>query len=173
MSEKNQINEFLEPTYNKHNKEVDKFFNQLSPKIIKQIKNIDDFLMIALFDIWLCNEDRYFGNPNLLLNTEDTLRFVPIDHTDIFSSRNLHLDFEHITYDESILKTEFAKKLFTAKNITNDDFLRKMEKNFYFCVEKCYLDLDTILAQTPSDWLIDTINVKKRLSEKVFSGDWK
>ena len=37
--------------------------------IVQRIKNKEDFLKIALFDIWLANEDRNAGNYNLLLRS--------------------------------------------------------------------------------------------------------
>jgi hypothetical protein len=62
------------------------------------------FLMIALFDIWISNEDRTENNFNLLYDADRKL-FVPIDHTSIFNGNNLDKGPEQITINESIINS--------------------------------------------------------------------
>lgn len=159
--------------YNKYYKEMDGFFNQSSNRIISQIENIDDFLMIALFDIWLSNDDRTFGNPNLLLNTSDNMFFVPIDHVAIFHTGNLHRENYPLSLEDSIIYSNFSTKLFKSKKVTNISFLRSIEKNYYICVNKCLIDLDNILQNTPVSWLIDLADIKYQLEVKVFNKSWQ
>jgi hypothetical protein len=68
--------------------------------------------MIALFDIWVVNDDRKHSNTNILLTTkEDKLQITPIDHSFIFASmnyQNLDPNDEYFTYNDHILESNFA-----------------------------------------------------------------
>ena len=73
---------FLEKAFDIHQ------FILTNADVTRKIKNKEDFLKIALFDIWLSNEDRNQGNYNLLLQSVKggyMLLYI-IDNTDIFNS---------------------------------------------------------------------------------------
>src|SRR5690348_4904939 len=55
-----------------------------------------DLLKIALFDLWLANNDRNHNNYNLLLKDG---RFVPIDHSEIFDGSSLGRKLSQLTVD--------------------------------------------------------------------------
>lgn len=84
----------------------------------QRIENPTDFLWIALFDIWVENEDRKPSNPNLIFsNQNDTkgLTIYAIDHAYTFlTQRYTHLNPEwgvSQSDNDSILYSEIGKNL--------------------------------------------------------------
>ena len=76
-------------------------------------------LKIALFDIWLSNEDRTFNNYNLLLQAIKggfSILYI-IDNTEIFNSSMAYdQSMELITQGDSVLNSDLAT--FILKNDT-------------------------------------------------------
>lgn len=87
-------------------------------QIIRKITNKEDFLKIALFDIWLANEDRKANNYNLLLAPTDkgfTLFYV-IDHANIFNtSAAYRYQICELTEEDTVLNSNLATILFKKK----------------------------------------------------------
>ena len=140
--------------------------------IVQRIKNKEDFLKIALFDIWLANEDRNAGNYNLLLRSVKGgyALFYIIDNTDIFnSSMAYRQNITEITEEDSILNSDLANLLF------NKDFLAKNVSNllneFPILAEKCKTQLAFILEQVPEKWHIDKFSYEVKI-KAIFSDNW-
>ncbi|TAD96746.1 MAG: hypothetical protein EAZ97_13530 [Bacteroidetes bacterium] len=140
---------------------------------IKKIQNRDDFLKIALFDIWLSNEDRNHNNSNLLLEFSDNNQyyFYVFDHNAIFNSNALHRGLYQISEEESIINTDLAKILFKnrqnlRKNVDN------LLKNFYVCVENCEVNLREILALIPNEWHSNIQQLELDLHKNIFEKKW-
>jgi len=102
--------------YLESSKEIDLSLISLfkEPGFRSRIGNKEDFLKIALFDIWLANEDRNYNNFNLLLYVAPNKMnyFYAIDHVNIFNSSFLNYGIADLTENDSIIKTELAKILF-------------------------------------------------------------
>ncbi|MFB5944288.1 HipA family kinase [Albibacterium profundi] len=133
----------------------------------------EDFLKIALFDLWLANEDRHHNNYNLLLHTspEKYTFFYAIDHVQIFNSTFLDYGIAELTEDESLIKTEIAKVLFKDRK----ELIRTVDniiENFYLCSDKCRNSLDEILDLVPPSWEINTNEIRERIDNQVFSKEW-
>jgi len=63
-------------------KEIEQINNKTE---FNKLKNPDDLIRIAIFDIWVDNVDRHLDNYNLLTKLEDgKLKFIPIDHAFTF-----------------------------------------------------------------------------------------
>lgn len=139
-----------------------------------KIKSKSDFLKIALFDIWLSNEDRNYNNSNLLLHIspEHYYFFYAIDHVAIFNSSSLKTGIYQITEDESIIKTDLAKILF-SKNKHTEKIILDLSKNFYLCVTECKNKLDEILQKVPASWEINGDDIKSKLENSIFTEDWQ
>lgn len=151
--------------------EVDKFF--LETPIIRKNNTTgrESFIKIALFDIWLCNEDRHFENFNLLYNLKENL-FVPIDHAFCFNSANLDKEPYLISENESILATPFLSRFFDRTLQTKSDDLRlKIVEEFKYNVGICHDKLDKILSETPPIWKPDKEFLRERL-QFFFSTQW-
>ncbi len=140
---------------------------------VNKISDKYDYLKIALFDIWLSNEDRNYNNSNLLLNIlpKSKMEFIAFDHGAIFNTSNLHNGLYIINDDDTILNTDICKKLFSAnKQLTeNVDMLLK---KFYLYIEDCQSKLDEILQEIPETWNIDVIEYKRLMENQLFSKEW-
>jgi len=140
----------------------------------KKIINKSDLLKIALFDIWLCNDDRNFGNNNLLIKTDNqnNKHFYVIDHTTLFNTSHLERELAELTEDDSILNTDMAKLLLSnLKKLT--EIVDNLIDSFYLCTKLCEDNLDDILAKTPVSWDIDIPNITERMKVELFTEDWK
>jgi len=139
----------------------------------RRIKNANDILKIALFDIWVENDDRKPSNNNILLNQAGRcFELIPIDHSYTFSS----LEFSELTYTEvcfsdndSILYSPLAKSI--IKNIKcNREFYVEYEKMFYICIENVKA-LFSRPTSNVADNLIFTTRDKTFLSNFLFNNE--
>lgn len=139
-----------------------------------KIQDKTDFLKIALFDIWIGNEDRNHNNFNLLLYVSpDKMNFFyAIDHVNIFNSSFLNYGIEELTEEDSILKTDLAKVLF-GKTRGLPEVVDNLVENFYLCTEECERNLDTILNLVPVSWEIDIAEIREKIVENLFTQEWK
>lgn len=140
---------------------------------IDKLGNKEDFLKIALFDIWLANEDRNHNNFNLLLYASpEKLNFLyAIDHVNIFNSSFLNYGIAELTEDDSIIKTELAKILFGRKRKLPET-VENLVQNFYLCISECRERLDEILALVPDSWNLNTEDLRQRILDNVFTEGW-
>lgn len=144
-----------------------------SKEFTKKIKNKEDLLKIALFDIWLSNEDRNSNNYNLLLESGTsgyTIMYV-IDHADIFNSALAYkYDIYEINQDDTILNSTLANLLLknNTKIVNNVDFLLN---SFSDLANKCNENLDPILKKVPPKWNIDLEAYRDKI-QFIFSSDW-
>lgn len=138
-----------------------------------KVKNKSDFLKIALFDIWLSNDDRNHNNFNLLLSTEagNTHFFYVIDHVGIFNSSSLKLGIYELSCDDSIIKTDLARILF-SKNKKIKYIVEDLVEKFYLCVLECKNQLPEILSQVPASWNLDLPLLEKQIRESIFTDEW-
>lgn len=162
--------------YLENSKEIDSTAVSMFEEKSMQNKIADktDFLKIALFDIWIANEDRNHNNFNLLLYASPTRMnfFYAIDHVNIFNSSFLAYGAAEITEDESILKTDLAKILFgKTRNLTK--IVDNLVENFYLCTKECENQLDEILNLVPESWNIDRDMIRTRIVENLFTEEWK
>lgn len=130
-------------------------------------------LKIALFDIWLSNEDRTFNNYNLLLQAIKggfSILYI-IDNTEIFNSSMAYdQSMELITQGDSVLNSDLATFIF--KNDT--ETVREMNdllKEFPIFTKNCQDNLQSILNQVPQKWHIDLQSHKTKI-DIIFTEDW-
>lgn len=119
--------------------EIAKFTNRLS------------LLKIALFDLWLANDDRNQNNYNLLILEH---QFIPIDHSNIFDGGRLGDELAQLTEDSSILTSDLALTLLNQKTKVEEEATRLIE-NFHIFVGNCNEQLPTIIADLPDEWCSD------------------
>lgn len=132
-----------------------------------------DLFEIALFDLWLCNEDRNHNNHNLLFDLENGNKFVPIDHQNIFNGNNLP-DLSILTESESLLYSPLVKHLFTSKDFKNiQHYTQDLEISFNDKVDACKVALGQIFNQVPDSWQIDKDDWIETLDQTIFSDYWK
>jgi len=158
--------------FNRSYKEVDKFLSLMKAKDRKLFPERHEFLKIALFDIWMSNEDRHYNNFNLLLDLDNANRFIPIDQEMIFNTGNLNRGLYLISENESIVNTPLTKALFLNKELKDRKYLTKLKEEYYFCINECKKNIDVVLETIPDDWLINTGVEKEMLLKELFNPKW-
>ncbi len=158
--------------FNKKYAELDEFYSQISGTEKNRFKYKTELLKIALFDIWLANEDRKFNNYNLLINTEDGNRFVPIDHEAIFNTGNLDKGLELLTEEDSIITTGITKSLFSRKELLDRKYLEDLQNECYICIQECEQNINNFLKEVPFQWNIDISVIKRLMYAHLFHDQW-
>ena len=162
--------------YLENSKEIDHSIISLfeDKSFRSKISDKTDFLKIALFDIWMANEDRNYNNFNLLLyvSPEKFNFFYAIDHVNVFNTSFLDYGIAELTEDDSIIKTDLAKILF-GKNKKLAEIVNNLVEKFYLCTEKCQDKLDEILDLVPESWNINKEQIRDRIIQNLFSDKWK
>ena len=124
-------------------------------------------LKIALFDLWLANEDRTCNNYNLLYDLKQE-KIVSIDYGGIFNSGILNNPICQLTREDSIITSNLYYRLKTA-NLQS--VVSQMHIDMLRVVAKCKRSLQSVLVSIPVEWNVDTMAVKKK-TEEVFSAEW-
>ena len=152
-------------------KEVDKVFMGMIKSRFKNPSTAMGFIQIALFDIWLCNEDRNHNNYNLLYDIVNN-HFVPIDHVNIFNGLNIDKPPYLISQNESILTSPLFRLFFYGTLQTeNKSFRSDIENTFKNHVRNCEKILPQILPSLPDQWRLDLPFISDRLAI-FFSDAW-
>lgn len=133
----------------------------------------EDLLKIALFDIWLSNEDRKHNNFNLLVDISKSsgYTFCVFDHGEIFNGTTLEKGLYQITEDESIINTDLTNILF-KKGRKLTELVYNIVESFYLCVSECEKSLTEIISLIPAEWGIDTEALEQNLRKELFNEIW-
>ena len=123
----------------------------------------NQLLTIALFDLWLANEDRTSNNYNLLYDLRtDTI--VSIDYGGIFNTVILGSPIYQLNSEDSILSSDLFDRLKkVGVEYSRTTFLR--------LVSKSKAAVPVILESIPTEWNINTLLFEKKL-EEVFNTEW-
>lgn len=139
-----------------------------------KIKNKTDLLKIALFDIWIGNEDRHHANSNLLIDFTVPQEYLinVFDHGAIFNSNTLNHGIQLITDYESIICSDIAKILFKKGKILTKT-VDNIVKDFYLCTIKCEQELSSIISEIPALWNLDLISLEAKIRGNLLTDRWK
>ena len=161
--------------YIEASKEVDDTTTSLfeDARFRRQLKSKENFLLIALFDIWLSNEDRNHNNSNLLIDfsNQNDMHFTPIDHESIFNSNALHRELYQINAYESLLTTNLATVLF-KKGAGLGKVINKIVEKFYICIKLCEAELANILSLIPVEWEVNREHLESQIRKSIFRKRW-
>lgn len=131
--------------------------------------NFCQLLDIALFDMWMANEDRNANNFNLMINIDDE-RFVPIDFGNIFNSSTFDYPLSQLTMSDSLMYSDlFGSMARKYADKLTEDLLNNIYTSFVNKVAYCK-DNNTLLS-IPAEWLIPQELVSRKL-EELFSQQW-
>lgn len=177
LSDRVQPRFFRIPTFGvrsyKDAKEVDEIIKGFSDYFVNQIDRID-LLKIALFDLWLGNEDRHQGNYNLLIvsGQENTSPyFMPIDHTEIFNSGNIEYEITMLNFEETLIYSDvFAHFCKMSPKLLKE--IDQIIVDFKKWTTSCNDSLNKILADVPEKWEIDIQFIKSYLEKYIFLDQW-
>mgnify|MGYP005850488427 CR=1 FL=1 len=126
-------------------------------------------LKIALFDIWMSNEDRNHNNANLLVvQQKKKMAFYAIDHTMCFNSGNLDKDLYVISQEETLIYHPIFDDYRPSA-----DLIPKMRKRYEICVGECYTNLKPILKELPEEWVSSKIDLFTLLTGRLFAETWR
>lgn len=117
--------------------------------------NFYDLMLLALFDIWIENDDRKPSNPNLLLRpiAKNKYRWVAIDHAFCFST----LDFDQldpayvsVSYNDSLLNAPMMAGL---KRLVHrvPGWSDAISSAFYLRIEACKQAFQAVSNLVPVD----------------------
>jgi len=135
--------------------------------------NRKDFLKIALFDIWLSNEDRNCGNMNLLVNlTDDVISPIAIDHEKIFNSGTLFGHIYTLTYEDSLFYSNLFHRLFRSRKRYNLKLFDEIGASLQNKASKCHNNLGSIVEGIPEEWGYEKDEIYNNLSRWLFSPSW-
>jgi len=151
--------------------EVIDFTANISYQQRKAFPNRKDLLYLALFDIWLANEDRNQNNYNLLIDIENQRNFIPIDHEAIFNTRNMKIPICELTYEDSIISSPLFMNLF-SNNDFNKPTLKEIQDNFLTKVKHCKENTVELIEQLPPDWNINKMELETKLRNEIFDDNW-
>ncbi|MEM7574569.1 MAG: HipA family kinase [Bacteroidota bacterium] len=131
-----------------------------------------ELLSIALFDMWLQNDDRNENNLNLLYSHPPNPRFIPIDHGSLFGwgepGQSLAIQTEHDSLVYSSLFQTFVK----AKSRKRYSRSAGSFADFKKSVELCKATLPKILNSSPQEWLAPLPQLQHRLEATIFTDEW-
>lgn len=148
-----------------------------SEKLCRQL------LKIALFDLWLSNEDRNANNANLMYDMVNN-NIIAIDYGCCFNTATFDYPLSLLTESESILCSDLFQHL--SKCLSNErilviaDDMLKME--YASCIHDCQVGLDVVIRDEeatgevgydyiPSVWNIDRARLVRKI-EELLSDRW-
>lgn len=143
--------------------ELNELFEFKGKVALKNIVEREDLIKIALFDIWIENDDRKASNSNVLLKSENNLfRIYAIDHAFTFASlglNNLYPGVLSFSDNDSILYSEFGKEIVKFCEI-NANWIASYEQYFYLCVENVNKNFDKIISKIPVNYSLTAEEIK-------------
>lgn len=150
--------------------EITDFTANISPQRRRIFTDRLDLFYIALFDIWLANEDRNYNNYNLLIDLESQYQIVPIDHETIFNTRIIEYPISELTFEDSIISSPLFFSLLGQNSFPNRR--EEIKNNFYLKVSLCKDSFEDILNDIPESWRIDKNRLKNKLINEIFVDSW-
>lgn len=131
-----------------------------------------DLLRIALFDVWLSNDDRNTNNTNILIKRESN-KIIPvaIDHEKIFNTSTLDRKIHIQTYEDSIFYSSLYHRLF-KKSESTVNLIHEVCATLHERARGCNTQLDGILDDIPDEWNIDIEELKEKLGKNIFQESW-
>lgn len=120
--------------------------------------NPEQFLKIAIFDLWVAHDDRNNTNYNLLSGTTSQgFRFYSIDHYHCFGGEvNFNKDFSKLKVDpyKSVLTSTFGRSV--LEYLTNPQIFTNIVESFSnIDLTKIKRIVSNVFKQLPKEWNID------------------
>lgn len=136
-----------------------------------KVHNLNDIFKIALFDIWIENDDRQPANTNLILDiSNDKYTITAIDHASTFSTlefKELKKNYLNFSYNVSILNSAFAKSIINKSKI-DKYFIENYRELFYLCIDNVQKHFNSMCDNIP-DNLMFTPEDRTFLKEFLFN----
>ncbi|MDM1405311.1 hypothetical protein HX039_14515 [Myroides marinus] len=151
--------------------ELNQLFSFEGKIALRRIRSKEDLVRLALFDIWIENDDRRASNTNVLMKIEeDCFDFYAIDHAFTFASLDfVLLDSAYVSFsdNDSILYSDLGQSI-TKSLVINELWLENMREYFYLCTTKVREQFDDIQDCLPDFYKL-TIEEKEKLYSFLFA----
>jgi len=151
--------------------DLNEFFNPRSKPDFKKFYNPEILFKIALFDIWVENDDRKPTNNNILLQpVNGRFNIIAIDHAYTFNTMNyddLNPIFVSLSFNDTILLSPLGQSV--KKRLKKDaQWLADVKENFYLCVKLCEQNFIDISASVPQHLGFD-LRLQTKLHSFLFN----
>lgn len=130
-------------------------------------RTLSQLLRIALFDLWLVNEDRTCNNYNLLYDLR-ARNLVSIDYGGIFNSGIMNNPVYQLSAADSILSSDLFARLRVAGM---QKALSGLHLTYLRLVAKCKRSVPMLLSSVPDEWKADGPALENKLNE-LFDIPW-
>ena len=131
-------------------------------------KILFDILNIALFDIWIANEDRNANNANLMYDIERE-SLVSIDYGCIFNTAMYDYPLSRLTSTDTILTSELFWHLQKGQSVK--ETASKVMTVFMNNVYRCKATANIIMQELPKQWGVSANLVQSKL-DQLIDDDW-
>lgn len=129
--------------------------------------SLNQLLIIALFDLWLANEDRTCNNYNLLYDMR-VKSIVSIDYGGIFNSGIMGGPVHQLNGEDSIISSDLFDRL---KSMIGKFSYDSLNDSLVKSVAKCKTAAPAMLNSVPNTWGVDVQVFKNKLDE-LFTDEW-
>lgn len=129
--------------------------------------SLRELLTIALFDLWMANEDRTCNNYNLLYDMKKG-KIVSIDYGGVFNSGIINNPVYQLNEQDSIISSNLCDSL---KKADVETVSRTLYSSYLKCVSNCKKTYKHILSSIPTEWCIDNSLFEAKLNE-LFDENW-
>ena len=130
-------------------------------------RTLTQLLRIALFDLWLANEDRTCNNYNLLYDLR-AKSLVSIDYGGIFNSGILNNPVYQLNASDSIISSDLFGRLKTAGL---QKAIYGLHMTYLSLVAKSKKAVPMLLQSMPDEWKVDESALQNKLKE-LFELPW-
>ena len=140
-------------------------------KLAKTSEMFNQLLKIALFDLWMANEDRNSNNSNLLYDISNK-SLVPIDFGCILNTADFQSPLMQLTATDTIINSPLFKYL--SNGISSQGIQKvkdDLQKSYAIFLNQCRSQIDAISKEIPSDWSISAKDVTNKLLQ-LFEPAW-
>lgn len=126
-----------------------------------------------MFDIWLANDDRTGGHPNLLVTADEEGHTIHVmDHEGIFYGNNPERPLPLLTLEDSILTHPALPKLLGKEFNKDSDLANRLVQDLVPLAQACEQRTDEILSYLPADWRIDVATFTPLVHQRLFTEEW-
>ncbi len=131
-----------------------------------------EFLKIALFDIWLSNDDRNTGNMNLPMGiNEASIVPIAIDHEKIFNSGSPLVKIYELSFEDSLFYSKLYHRLFKSRK-KYLSIIEEISSSLHHYQARCFENLQKIVDSIPEEWGYHSDEIFESLKQGIFSEDW-
>ncbi|MBO4923265.1 MAG: hypothetical protein J5382_03975 [Bacteroidales bacterium] len=128
---------------------------------------LSQLLRIALFDLWITNEDRTCNNYNLLYDLRQN-NIVSIDYGGVFNSGTMERPLYQLNESDSIISSDLFDRL---KFSGLEKECSSMYLRFLVTLHKCSSIVPNIIDSIPEEWIINRSLVIDKIKE-LFNPYW-